>query len=266
MRVDANDVMALLADSRNRWTKLRARGREWRDHELLIEAFKRGATAGGTFVEGHASVGGEPVPDEEPWALWISLPESVRVEFQVGRELVTAVFRGVTWWSVSSSEAMTNEGDERSGHGMGPAYQLTDPAVYARALDVAVLGETSVGGRRAVTVSARPGPWTMDDDASRLSFLSADDAITGFAERHRRESAVDVLGTGADEYELQIDIERGVILRSEARLRNTAFRIIEMTKVEFDARLPEETFTLEPPPGKAFMKPSPPRFWTEDPS
>jgi outer membrane lipoprotein-sorting protein len=60
------------------------------------------------------------------------------------------------------------------------------------------------------------------------------------------------LGRGADEHLLHIDAERGVILRSEARLEGRPFRIIEMEQISFDERFPDETFTLELPAGATF--------------
>jgi hypothetical protein len=60
------------------------------------------------------------------------------------------------------------------------------------------------------------------------------------------------LGTGADEFELPVDEKRGIILRSEGRLRGLPFRVIEMDEVVFDEDLGSECFTLLPPTGQDF--------------
>ncbi len=50
------------------------------------------------------------------------------------------------------------------------------------------------------------------------------------------------LGAGAHDYELLVDAERGVLLRSEARLEGRAFRTIEVTSIRFDGRVDDGVF------------------------
>ena len=229
-----DNVAALMNDSRHRWNTLRACGFEWRDHELLIQAFRRGTPTGGTWIQGEFT---GPLPDREPWSLWISLPARVRTEFRVGTEAVTAVIKGSTWWSYTPSRgALTNEGDDHMSHGMGPGYQMTDPAPLSRALAFGPATSTTFVGRPALEVSAHPiDPESFD-----------------FLEEIQVDRAQSELATGADEYVLHIDAERGVVLRSEARLEGRPFRIIEMEQISFDEELPDETFTLRLPPGTSF--------------
>jgi hypothetical protein len=58
------------------------------------------------------------------------------------------------------------------------------------------------------------------------------------------------LGPGADDIELAVDRERGVLLRVEARFEAEPFRVLEVTDVVFDEVLPEDTFVFVPPPGE----------------
>jgi hypothetical protein len=51
------------------------------------------------------------------------------------------------------------------------------------------------------------------------------------------------LGSGADEYRLLVDAERGVFLRAEALLGGAPFRVLEMRDLAFDEDLPEHTFS-----------------------
>ncbi len=60
------------------------------------------------------------------------------------------------------------------------------------------------------------------------------------------------LGLGADEYQLMVDDERGVLLRSEARIRGLPFRILEMQLVSFDEEFPEDTFRPAAPTEEPF--------------
>ena len=60
------------------------------------------------------------------------------------------------------------------------------------------------------------------------------------------------LGVGADDYMLSIDAERGILLRTEARVREEPFTVIEMTEAEFDVDLPPETFKIDLPNGESF--------------
>ena len=229
-----DNVAALMNDSRHRWSTLRARGFEWRDHELLLQAFRRGTPTGGTWIQGKFT---GPLPDRDPWSLWISLPDDVRTEFRVGTEPVTAVIRGSTWWSYSPSRGgLTNDGDEHASHGMGSGYPMTDPAGLSQAFAFGPTTSTTFLDRPALEVSARPvDPESFD-----------------FMEGIEVDRAQSELGRGADEYRLHIDAERGVVLRSEARLQGRPFRVIEMEQISFDERLPDETFTLELPPDSSF--------------
>jgi hypothetical protein len=49
-----------------------------------------------------------------------------------------------------------------------------------------------------------------------------------------------------------VDEERGLLLRSEARIRGLPFRILEMELVSFDEELPEETFRPVAPTEEPF--------------
>ena len=63
------------------------------------------------------------------------------------------------------------------------------------------------------------------------------------------------LGEGADEHELQIEPERGVVLRVESRLEGEPFDVSELLDARFDEELPDELFTLELPPGERAVSP-----------
>jgi hypothetical protein len=98
------------------------------------------------------------------------------------------------------------------------------------ALRLQFLGKDTLGGRNVFRVRGLPRAGTLQQPDYGLYEL----------------------GVGADDYLLCVDAERGVVLRSEARLREAPFMVIEMTEVEFDVDLPPETFVIELPDGEAF--------------
>ncbi len=231
------DVVALLRRPEPRCRTLQVTGREWRQYALLNVAFMAamppsGAPVGGARMGGGgrlARSSGEPWPEEsdETWRLWSEEPDLQKVEFAVGDETVTAWFRGSTWWSWSPSRgARTNEGRENVGHGKGPGEVLVSPARSARVLDFELLGAVSVLARPAWRLRARP-------------------FVPGDFDLH-------ALGSGADEYDVVVDAERGFLLRAEARLGGRPFRVLEMSDVVVDAELPEGILTPEAPAGEHF--------------
>ena len=60
------------------------------------------------------------------------------------------------------------------------------------------------------------------------------------------------IGSGAEQYKLLVDAERGMLVRTEARLHGRPFLILEMDEVAFDEELPAETFMLAAPSGEEF--------------
>jgi len=53
---------------------------------------------------------------------------------------------------------------------------------------------------------------------------------------------------GADDYELLVDKERGVLLRYAAKLRGQDMAVAAVERVVFDAPIPDDVFTFTPPP------------------
>jgi hypothetical protein len=198
----------------------------------MAAAPRRGEVARGVRFAGGGIVvraSGEPEAEEseKSWRLWLEAPDRLRAEFAVGTETVTAWLSGGTWWSWSPSQgARTNEGRQNFGHGKGPGEVLVSPAQIAHVLDLEPLGSLRVLSRPAYRLRARP-------------FAVGDFAL------HR-------LGSGADEYDLVVDADRGFLLRAEARLRGAAFRVLEMTEVAVDEDIPADIFTPRAPEGEHF--------------
>ncbi|MBA2617465.1 MAG: hypothetical protein H0U91_04765 [Rubrobacter sp.] len=57
----------------------------------------------------------------------------------------------------------------------------------------------------------------------------------------------DPLSWGADEYEVVVDAERGVLLRCASRLRGADFDALEVEEIHFDEQLGAEVFDSRQP-------------------
>ena len=92
-----------------------------------------------------------------------------------------------------------------------------------RPLDLTVEDSVSWAGREAVRLVGVPGTeWEWDWDPDPLSW-------------------------GADEYEVLVDAERGVLLRCASRLRGKDFDALDVEEIYFDEQLSEEVFTSREP-------------------
>lgn len=91
-------------------------------------------------------------------------------------------------------------------------------------LDLRVEGEMQWAGRRALRLVGVPP-----------------------AEEWKRQDDPDPLQWGADEYELLVDAERGVVLRCANKLKGIEFDVLEMEEVYFDEYFAEEMFAPPEP-------------------
>jgi len=92
-----------------------------------------------------------------------------------------------------------------------------------RPLDLTVESPVKWAGREAVRLVGVPG------------------------ERCDWERDPDPLHWGADEYEVVVDTERGVLLRCASRLGGKDFDALEVEEIYFDERFGEDVFTSREP-------------------
>lgn len=201
-----------------RWHSLRTTGTEWRHHSRLTEAFERasippegiGVTS---VIARHTSALEAPSESREPWLLWIEKPDRKRAEFMVGAELWTVVFRGERWWSWSPSRGSnTNEGRPNFRHGGGPSEGLLTTNLLSRALHLEEVSRGTLLGRHVVHLRGSPRAIRTADDFQTMT------------------QALHPFGKGADEYLFALDVEEGVLLRSEARTAGTPFLTSKWTR------------------------------------
>lgn len=228
---ELGDVLELMHGARNSFRTIRVVIRDWHHVRRGAQAFERHMAAerrrGGRSSFGTRSTGDQSETYESTSSLWHERPDRWRIQ-HVQRhdpepEETVTVIDGDTWWLYSPSMgALTNEGDP--GHGVGRAGEhLLDPSELIPAHDFEIVGSDERAGRPCIVVRARPRPLEH-----------------GF---HRGPM-------GADEVDLLVDAERGVLLRQAARIEGEEYQVSEVLEIEFDGPVPPDTFRFKPPPGE----------------
>jgi len=237
-----SEFFDLLATSQSRWTRLLIEGRTWTNIVLRNLAWQaqidREKANGVHFAilqrpdsdDGAADQNeveaepAEPVEHEEIWSLWVT-PERRRARFRVGDGTVDVVIEGSTFWSNGLGRSFTNGGNSDHGHGQGDGQNLIRTTEYCGLLHVEELAR-----------GMRIGRDTID---AKVTILEDEDPERG--------QGVHGLAIGdADYLELSIDRERGVVLSASSWIRGDIYRVVEMTKVEFDTHFTLDAFKIEP--------------------
>ena len=231
------EVLVLLHGARNRYRTVRAVIRSWHHHERRRRAFARhseemrAAGAGVSRTEFARRGDGRPQPAASAslLRLWWAPPDRLR-EDRESLDGESGVGMSITdaerWWHLGvdgtfhSYEQMPGA---RSGMRQPSVDHLLDPAPLLAGCDVELLGEARQAGRDALRVRLLPRP-------------AADPILQP-----------PLLGQGADEFEVLVDAERGVLLRVAARIAGEDFRLEEVIEIAFDEAFPEETFRFAAP-------------------
>lgn len=228
--VSLGEVLARLHGARDSFSTLRGTVRLWHDARRTNEAWQRwmsrqspGSVSDLTGPQKSVA----PQPSEQVVRLWMAKPWRWRVEREQPSQASPGltVIDGPVWWIWDGqSQAVTNEGSatqETRGGGLDRALVvMLDPAPILSALFLRIVGEGRQAGRDGLRVVGTP-----------------------------RNDLDDVLWPGADEYDLLVDAERGILLRSVAHLGDTAYAGNEFLEVAFDEDLPPDIFTFRPAPG-----------------
>ncbi len=232
MADDLPAVLELLHTSEHRWRTLRAEGEEWIDAERSGQAYRRNMRPGALM-----SFRGVPGPaDRDPsWKVWLSPPRS-RVDFGGPHQSRTVVIGDGHRTCASHPHVVGYRvTDHRDDHeqSLGPAGALVHPVLLAAALELTVQGRGEALGREVIVVRGRARPAT------------------------RR--GMPWITMGADELDVAVDVERGVLLWSEARFEGAPFRRITMTAVGFDEDLDDHLFAFPEGAGELPFPPERPR-------
>lgn len=216
---ELGEVFETIHAGRHSLRSLQAEVREWRNFPRGREAFARvmGRVAGSLPEDLAAKA---PEETETRSRLWVVRPGRMRLERLLdGDEVAVVVVQGERWWSHHPAQGFSSSADE--GHVPEPhtsaMRQLLDPWALLGHLRLEAAGDDEVAGRKGIRLRGRP-------------------------EEVRRRTALAGLGQGADAYELTVDREFGVLLRTEAQLEGEAFEVKEMTVASFGLDIPDEVF------------------------
>jgi hypothetical protein len=228
---ELGDLLELLYGAGDRWRNARLTLREWHHFERAARAQERAQTSRSAHqIMLYGGGGPMPVEQESVVRVWIDgeRAREERDDPQLGPMLM--IRDGERWSHYSQRDgARTNDGDRNHHSGVGQgAMRLLEPSHVLAALKLRPAEEVEVAGRQAMRVVA-----------------------TG-AGPHESAMLLFQLGYGADEYELLVDRERGVLLRTAALLHGEPFAVSEVTEIAFDEEFPPETFVFTLPEGEAF--------------
>ena len=233
---DLGDLLELLHAGGLGDRTVRAVLSTWTDPALSHEAFLAAAEAeGAAVVTAYAVRDGEDDEDDVPGAeellrLWRAAPDHVRSEvWRADRLERLAVRSGPTWWDYDGDEVVTNEDDLEVESGIGGEHDvLFEPARLLGSVVLEPAGRGEGASRPALLAVARPRPVRRD---------------------HERSWVLHGIGAGADEWEIAVDAELGVLLRVEARRGGRPFRRVEVRELAVGEPLDESLFAFAPPEG-----------------
>jgi len=228
---ELGDLLELLHGAGDGFQTLASRWRCWRHDERMHAAFMAGRVGSGSVWGVYGEGPPQPPEHEEEVRLWVARPDRMREEHDNGDggQATLSVRVGSTWWSYSPRMgAMTNDGDEHHQHGIGQMFQaLLDPARVMGLFDIEVTGCGERASHAVICTVWRPRALTDHD-----------------------QFALHQLGSGAQEHAIEVDAERGVLLRLEARFAGEPMAISEAVDVTFDADLDPELFRFVAPGGE----------------
>jgi outer membrane lipoprotein-sorting protein len=216
------------------YRSVRAHYRTWRHQERATAAFQREAERRGGAVAVAVGSGPElPVEQEGFIRLWAEPPDRVREERDVAGGEHVAIRVGSSWWTYSpQTGALTNDPERNVSTSVGESLNaVLDPSKIMGLLELNPRGGRTRASRRALVADARPRPLPERD--------------------HHLSFGLHALGSGAQEYLLEVDAERGALLRVEARIGGEPFQVLEAVELAFDEPLPAGIFEFEPPAGES---------------
>jgi hypothetical protein len=233
MAMKREQILELMFGAKERYHTARATIREWRDEKTAAEVRERFAASEAyrrTFGHGPGDSSPSRYETEEferTWRVWHERPDRWRQEAELpdGSGTEYRVIDGRSFWYYSPQDGV-HAATTASGS-FGPEFEIAyvfDPESGAPDLcylEMRIVDRVRHAGREALRVEAKmPGEW---------------------------EYPPEPLWWGADDYDLVVDAERGVILHLASRLEGRAFDITEVLDVDFDETFPEGTFTLDLP-------------------
>lgn len=213
-------------------------------HEAMQREMERVNRRGGARMMRQVTLygesGGEEPPDlyEQRVRFWWEPPDRLReeVDYETHGSRRVSVHDAELWWMYTPEMgAISNvdlDPEERGQHGAGGGERfklLLEPSGFLVALEFDEISREN----DLLRVHARP---RRDDVEATVGHL-----------RMRLN--------GADELELEVDAQVGIIRRLTAFFDGHELSSTELTELVLDDALPEETFVFVPPPGEEVLPP-----------
>lgn len=244
------DLLQLLYTAHRRYTTIQVSWRYWYQVEALNEIRERWvAQHGSRSVQLLKTAGGIGIPNPSEmttqWQVWWRKPDCWRDDTELGGQGKNIrIICGNRWsfYSGASQKLFTNtqpdgllpQRIQKSRH--PPTGQISqieevvnevpllDPAFLLASHNLELIADVRFAEREALQVRA--------------------------VFRKGKEMAHDpCFWGGADDYELLVDKERGILLRYAARLGEQDVAVAAVEHVVFDAAIPDDVFVFIPPPG-----------------
>ena len=255
------NLLELLSTAHNRFATVQATCRYWchtaqnADANEQERCRNRYAAEPTPLVRAGVEQGGDGppcLPSEQEFHYRLWLEQSSRWRYEVdwptgnGPATRLSIFNGSLWWindplifgkqtnAEVDTELAASLGPPRPGlpptARYGSPYYLgdperqswLDPSAELDAFSMELLGQTNHAGREALRVRALVRDEIEDLEPSPGLWL------------------------GADEIELLVDLERGVLLRAIGYIAGRPFALTEVRQVAFDLDLPSDLFSIPP--------------------
>jgi hypothetical protein len=222
------DLLEALYATHGGFESVASRWRIWTDHALTQRAMLVGAVRRGEEFMGVMDALAEDAATEEELRFWSTRDGRRREERADDENPTITIVADGRWWTYDQFDgAQTGELPQQIFFGDPGAIELLlMPAPLLGLLRFDSIGEGTRLERPTICARATP----IDDrDGGGMEFHS--------------------LGDGADEYVIEVDRERGTILRLEARLEGEAMIVREALEIAFDVALDPDLFTFVAPDG-----------------
>jgi outer membrane lipoprotein-sorting protein len=211
---DLDAALALLLDARNRYSTVRA---------VIRNVFS--PLPGAAEGEGEHAV----TREEYVTRIWLATPDRLRVETaEDGTGWSIGIRVGAIWWAVDSDGSRhSNVHEPEVGSDSGDSTKLLfDPAPLVGALKLELVQETELLGRRVIRMrgTRRSNVLTTDFELDELE--------------------------PQDELELDVDAERGVLLRRRSEHLGHEWFVQEAVDIAFDEEFDPQTFVFSPTEGR----------------
>ncbi len=234
---DLAAVRELMRGAAQSFKTLHATHRVWRDNIVVRERTRRvaqvnrekGLWVHPPFAQGRRT-SPEPAVHEYRASLWVSRPSKYRLE---GEEDLLVIDGDQSWESHPRRQFFVTQKDQLAVRGkleLSRVAFLLDPSPFARIDGLTVAG-SQAAGRAAVRVKS-PSP------VEPGSLLFPGVGWAGLS----------------PEYELWVDVERGVLLRTVERFEGADLAVAELLDVEFDLAIADDVFAPVLPAGRDFQK------------